>query len=261
MTYASVRVCAVVLCALVLSGTVSHVLGQTERAAEWSSVMITVIRPDARAEYEAIQKEITAAYKKAGVRSRAVLQTMFGNVNEYVSIVPITKFAELDGAGPMERVLGAEGLAKMRRRLGALTVSTHRIASLAAPDLSLRAPTPEPAPYAQVVTFTLAPGKAAEYDTYLKNDYLPMLRKGEVANFWVSRSIFGGEGMERVTVRPLKKLAEIDEGPIARRVLGAEEARKLNQKAGGMYQSVRYRIVKYRPELSFQPEPARVSQR
>jgi hypothetical protein len=116
MTYASVRVCAVVLCALVLSGTVSHVLGQTEPGPQWSSLMITVFKPDARIEYEALQKEITAAYKKAGVRSRAVLQTVFGDVNEYVSIVPITKFAEMDGTGPIERVLGAEGFAKMRRR-------------------------------------------------------------------------------------------------------------------------------------------------
>jgi hypothetical protein len=129
------------------------------------------------------------------------------------------------------------------------------------PEVSLRAPTAEPAPYAQVVTFMLAPGKAGEYQSYLKNDYLPMLRKGQVANFWVSRPIFGGEGMERVTVRPLKKLAEIDDGPIARRILGPEEAQKLTQKAAGLYQSVRSRIVRYRPELSYQPEPTRVSQR
>ena len=263
MAYARLRVCALVLCALLLGGTVSHVLGQLASAppAEWSTVMITKIKPEARADYEALQKEITAAYKKAGVRSRAVLQTVFGDLNEYVSVTPIAKFAEFDGTGPLERALGADGAAKLRRRASALTVSMQRVASLANPDLSIRNPTPEPAPFAQVVTFTLAPGKRAEYEAFMKSDYLPMLRKGEVANFWVSRTIFGGDGMEIVTVRPIKKLGEIDDGPIVRRVLGPEGAQKLNAKSAGFYQSIRYRIVRYRSDLSYQPEPTRVSQR
>jgi hypothetical protein len=223
--------------------------------------MLTVVKPEARAEYEAAQKEITAAYKKAGVRSRAVLQTIFGDLNEYVSVTPIAKFADMDGTGPLDRALGAEAAAKLRRRASSLTVSMRRVASLAMPDVSLRQPTAEPAPYAQVTTFTLAPGKAGEYESFLKNDFLPMLRKGEVANFWVSRNIFGGGGMERVAVRPLKKLAEIDEGPIARRILGPEGAAKLSAKSAGLYQSVQYRIVRYRSDLSYGPEPSRVSQR
>jgi hypothetical protein len=222
--------------------------------------MITVVKPGAVTEYEAIQKEVMAAYKKAGVRSRAVLQTIFGDLHEYVSVTPIAKFGDLDGTGPLEKALGAEGRAKLLRRVDALVTSRHRFASMAYPELSVRTPG-EPAPYAVVMTYTLAPGRGPDFEAYIKNDYLPVLRKGEVKNFWVSRPIFGGEGLQRVTVRPMNKLGEIDEGPIARRVLGPEGAQQLNAKAAGLYQSIRYRIVRYRTDLSYQPEPPRVSQR
>lgn len=55
------------------------------------------IKPDFRTEFEASQKEITAAYKKAGVAYRVVVQTMFGDLMEYTSIAPIANFAESDG--------------------------------------------------------------------------------------------------------------------------------------------------------------------
>jgi hypothetical protein len=228
--------------------------------AEWSSVIITVIKPEAVAEYEAIQKEVTAAYKKAGVRSRTVLQTMFGNALEYISVTPIAKFAELDGTMPLDKALGTEGRVKLLRRVGALVVSRQRLASLANPELSIRTPG-EPLPYAQVTTYTLAPGKLPEFQSYMRDDFLPMARKGGITNLWVSRPIFGGESMQRVVVRPMKMLGEIDEGPLARRVLGAEGAQKLGAKTAGMFQSVQTRIVRYRADLSYGPEPTRVSSR
>ena len=111
-----------------------------------------------------------------------------------------------------------------------------------------------------VIFHTLAPGKAADCEAVTKNDLLPALRKAEVPDYWVSRTVFGGEGMERVTVRPMMKLGEIDDGPALNRVLGPEAAAKFRAKTADMYQSVQYRILRLRTDLSYMPAPVRVSQ-
>jgi hypothetical protein len=248
---------------LLLAGAAPHATAQNEtpQAPQWSVVMFSTVKPEARQDFEAFQKEITAAYKKANVPSRAVLQTVFGDLNQFISVTPLSKFAAMDGDGPLERALGAEGAAKLRRRGAAYVTSQHRIASLNVPDLAIRTKTSEPLPYAMVTTYTLVPGKGQEFNAYMKDDYIPMLKKAEVSNFWVSQTVFGGAS-ERVAVRLMKKLGEIDDGPIGRRTLGAEGARKLAAKASGLITSTRTVIVRYRPDLSYESaKPAQSSNR
>ena len=248
---------------LLLASAAPYATAQNEapQTQQWSVVMFSTIKPESRQEWEALQKEVTAAYKKVGVTSRAVLQPVFGNLNEYISVTPLPKFAMMDGDGPLERALGAEGAAKLRRRISAHVINQHRVASLDVADLAIRTRTSEVLPYAMVTTYTLAPGKAQEFNDFMKNDYMPMLKKAEVANFWVSQTVFGGAG-ERVTVRLMKKLGEIDDGPIARRTLGAEGARALAAKSTGITTSTRTMIVRYRPDLSYEPaKPTQVSAR
>ncbi len=101
-----------VLLTLALSVPLS-LAAQDQPKPQWSVVTMTTIKPDARAEYEAWQKQITAAYKKAEVPSRTVVQTIMGDLFEYISLAPITKFADLDGATPVERALGKESAAAL----------------------------------------------------------------------------------------------------------------------------------------------------
>lgn len=270
MRSATGPVCAFAGTMLLLVGAAPQINGQTNTAPpntpppqSWSIVMVSQIKPEARQEWDAYQKEISAAYKKAGVPSRAVLETVFGDLNEFISVTPLAKFSDMDGEGPLVRALGADGAAKLRRRGAALVTSQRRFASLASQDLSIQTKTSEPEPYAMVTTLTLAPGKVQEFNAYMRDDYIPMLKKAQVANFWVNQTVFGGQS-ERVTVRLMKKLGDIDGGPLARRALGAEGAQKLAAKATGLTTSSRTSIVRYRADLSYEPaaaKPAEVSTR
>lgn len=226
-------------------------LAQNAPAPKWSVLTFASVKPDSVAEFEAWQKEMTAAYKKADVPSRAVVQTIMGDLFEYISIYPIAHFADLDGPTPVEHALGKEEADKLMRKGRSYIVSAHRMTSLALDDLSLYAPTPNPAPYALVAIVQLVQGKSADFDAWTKNEYLPMLKKAEMKNYWVSRTLFGGDPDERVMVRPLEKMAEIDAGPLATRVLGAEGARKLMSGTAGFTKSVQYRMVRYRTDLSY----------
>jgi hypothetical protein len=205
-------------------------------------------------EYEAWQKQLTAAYKKAEVPSRAVLQTMMGDLFEYVSVAPLAKFADMDGASPVERALGKEQAASLMRKGAGYITSARRLATLAMDDLSIQTPGP-PDPYALVIILRLLPTKVPEFAAWMKEEYLPAMKKAEVKNFWVSQPLFGGESLERVTVRPMKSMAEIDSGPVVMRALGAEEARKLAARRAELIDSSQMRIMKYRADLSYSLAP------
>lgn len=214
--------------------------------------MVTTIKPDMRAEYEAYQKQVTAAYKKAEVPSRVVLETVLGNLAEYVAITPMGKFAEFDGPGPLERGIGKLQSEALRRKGSAFMVSMQRLLSRDLPDLSIMTESSEPRPFAMVTSMRLAPGRAADFTAWVKNDYLPAAKKAEVKNLWISQAVHGGSPDERIIVMPLKSMADLDAGPILTRALGAEAAAKVSAKMAGVIESRSYSVMRYRPDLSYQ---------
>ena len=239
-----------ILATLALS-TIPAVMAQSTPAPEWSLVTITTIKPDARSDYEAWQKEITAAYKKAEVPSRAVLQTVMGNLLEYVSVSPLTHFANMDGPSPIERALGKEDAAGLMRKGSAYVTSVHRVASRALDNMSIRTKTSEPSEYALVTSMHLVAGKESEFNGWMKNEYLPAMKKAEVKNFWVSQTMFGGDPNERILVRLMKNMGEFDAGPVLTKALGEEGARKLRARSAGIVDSVHFSVLRYRTDLSY----------
>jgi hypothetical protein len=223
---------------------------QTESNPKWSVIVFTSIKPEMRADYEAWQKQMSAAYKKAEIPSRTVLQTMMGDLFEYISITPLAKFADMDGASPVERALGKDPAAAFMRKGAAYITSAHRIVTSDMNDVSIHTAS-DPGQYAVVTIMHLLPAKVPEFTAFLKDEYIPAVKKAEVKNFWVSQTVFGGNQLERVTVRPIKSMSEIDAGPPLRKALGAEGAAKLNAQRASLIDSVQMVITKYRADLSY----------
>jgi len=72
-----------------------------------SQVRVTQLKPDMVNEWLSIQKnEVNPALKKAGISSRAVVENVYGNMFEYLSVTPIENYSVLDGDDPP----GGEGL-------------------------------------------------------------------------------------------------------------------------------------------------------
>jgi hypothetical protein len=188
-----------------------------------------------------------------------VLQTVMGNMLEYVSVAPLAHFADMDGPSPVERALGKADADGLIRKGLACTTSAHRMASLALNDISIRTKTQENSEYAMVTSYHLMAGKEAEFNAWIKNDYLPAMKKAEVKNFWVSQTVFGGEPNERITVRLVKNMAEFDAGPVLRKTLGEEGALKVMAKSAGMIDSVHYSVLHYRADLSYDTGASQVA--
>jgi hypothetical protein len=234
----------------------AHSQGSTAQAppareAQWSVVMVSKIKPEFRTEYEAYTKQISAALKKAEVPSRVVLTTVMGDLNEYVSITPVAKFAQLDGPTPIERALGKEEADKLLKRGSMFIQSLHRFATLSSPEVSLYSDSKEPPALSMVSFVRLLPGKGPAYNEWLKNEYVPAMQKAEVKDLWISRNIFGGNSNDRVIVRPIKAMAEIDGGPILTKALGREASQKLMLSGSALTETTETRIMRYRPDLSY----------
>jgi hypothetical protein len=97
----------------------------------------------------------------------------------------------------------------------------------------------------------VAQGRMDDYLTWLKNDYRPALEKADVAHFFVSRPIFGGEGGEVVSSRMLKNLAEIDDGPVLTKAPGEAGALAVNARSVPLVRSSITRILLKRTDLSY----------
>ena len=123
------------------------------------------------------------------------------------------------------------------------------------PDLSLRAG--PPGMYALVVSIQTMPGRRSEYESAIKADMMPALKKVGFTNVWTSDTVFGGPANEQTVVIPLKDTGELDQGPPLTRALGPEAAAKVEARLDAMTQSSQMRIVKVRPELSNMPEPTK----
>ena len=233
--------------------TASISTGQTPPVQEWSIVTTVQIKPEFRVEYEGVQKDVSAVFKKANV-PRFVVQTILGDLDEYITITPLAKYAELDGQSVLAKAMGDAGSQKILRRIGGYLLGVHRVTTLAMNDISIRTPGDQ-GEYAHVTTWRLAPGKAGEFTEFMKNDYLPAMKKADVANLWLSRPIFGGDLDERVMVRLMHKMAELDAGPLTTKALGADGARQLGIKQAAIIRSTNYRVVHLRTDLSNIPAP------
>ena len=99
-------------------------------------------------------------------------------------------------------------------------------------------------------------GHADQFEAYIKNDYLPVLKKGNVIGYGVSRTIFGGDANEYHTLQYFDSFGEIDKGPVIARVLGGPaQALALTSKATPHVARMERTILRYSQDLSFRGKP------
>ena len=224
------------------------------KGPEWSYVSIYKIKPEKRAEFEAIQKEVSAAYKQAGVPFRVVWQTTFGDINEYVSAAPLANFAAMDAASPVVKALGVDKSADLLRRSAATVNGVTRVATINRVDLSTGAGPAGPPAYAVIMLTRVAPGRNLEYEAWLKSKYVPAFKKGG-GDYFVEQAIFGGGPDLYVAASPVPNMATIDAGPPTWKSVGVAGAAKMQAKMAGIITSTDLSISRFRAELSYFAAP------
>jgi hypothetical protein len=227
-------------------------------ARHWYAVNVVALKPGAGVEWRDFQqKQTMPMQQKGGVKQRDVWQggAPFGDGGTFAIVTPIENFEEFDKPPLVSRVLTGDALRGYQEKNAQLVASNHMFAIQDRAELSI-----PPAPAAKIrgmilTDVTVLGGHADQYEAYIKNDLLPVLKKGNVLGYGVSRTVFGGNAGEYHTVQYFDTYGDIDKGPLTVRVLGQAGSQALVAKSTPHIASVNRTIYRYVPELSFAPRP------
>jgi hypothetical protein len=138
-------------------------------------------------------------------------------------------------------------MAKVRRMIS----STHTYAMLSRPDLSNYTTPETQVPKLIVLTrWQVAPGRATEFETIIKNEVLPLVKKHNIG-YWVSQITLGGGMHEYATAMPYESFADIGKGNPIMRAIGQDAYNRLVMKTAGVVASASRTVLRYVPELSY----------
>lgn len=256
-------VLSLLLCAAALAARTAPAQTQGAAAAaparQRLSVTVIRVKPEAVADFEnMVRADINPALAKGGARWSDVWRTAaFGDTFEYYIVAPIDSFAQYDGPGPLERGLGREGFAAWIAKASRLVDGVRSFAMEFIPDLSHETKMTGPPKLAVVSFVSVAPGRTAEYEGYIRNELLPVIRRSNVPGYWVQRTVMGGNPNEYITLTLHDNFADMEKGPPTVRVLGQDGAAKLVQKlAPGVVTHIERRVIRLNPGLTFRPAQA-----
>lgn len=224
---------------------------QSDVQPRWTDSTTTRVKPEMRREFEGYLEQLMAAYKKAGTLWFLTRETVAGDTTEYTTVVPVTKFGDLDGPSVVEQALGQAGWKRLSRDMArCYTAQTHQFATPQT-ELEINKTDVPMGMYWVETTSMVAPGRMGDYLKWLQNEYRPALEKAGVAHFQASQPIFGATAGEIVTRRMLKNLGEIDGGTVLSKALNEDDARAVAAKAAALVSSSNTRIVRVRTDLSY----------
>jgi hypothetical protein len=221
-------------------------------APQFLGVNVVHVKPELALEWEEFQKKETIPMlQKAGIRERDAWRTAIGEAYEVAFVTPMANLAVRDEPNPMVKALGEEGARAYAAKNRRFIASSRSFVIRTRPDLSYAPTSSEPPKLAVLSSLSIAPGRVTDYENHVKTDMLPIQKRAQSLGYLVSQTIFGGDGSEFVTLTLVNSFADLDKGPPAVRVLGAEGAAKLSAKSAGIISRTERIIIRYDPELSF----------
>jgi hypothetical protein len=195
----------------------------------------------------------TGALAPLGVSTRTVLETVFGDRPEYVTIRPLESFAEFDGEGLLQSALGEREAAALIAKLQACEVSNVRFILNRQDEFTIG---DTAAPIRVTTYYQVNPGAGPLYREFLRDEVLPLnrqaLESGKIAGFGVSIWAQGSPqpGVWSQTTY-LPNAAALDAGGIAGQLLGDAGVQALGARAAQLRTTVRTVVRRRLPELSY----------
>lgn len=224
-----------------------------EGGAATTRLLVTHVRvPPAKVAtwLELQRNEVVPALKKAGLVGYTTYQTVVGELTEFVIVRPFA-FAELDGADPLERVLGTAPAASLRAKLGECIESMHRSIENRHDDLYLN---PGAAAVLFVSRYRAMPGRARDYLSFVRSEMYPVMKRaqddGTFAGLSVTTSVQGGEPGIITLNMYYDKFAPLDGPPPVAKTLGPQGTAAFLSKGAGLITQLDQSILRRVPDLS-----------
>lgn len=187
------------------------------------------VNPTAVDAFRAAQKAMTADVAKRGAAWRAVLHTHFGP-RKWVALRPLNKQAELDAESPMSPSATTEALSKTITGMSGVLLHLN-------PEMTM-AGTPDSKPALYVVLVTQVDlDKQPQDSAFMREQYLPALKKGGETHFYTYHVDRGGKQSTFVHIRPIPNMASLDQPDSLERALGADGRAKIRAARAALYRS------------------------
>jgi hypothetical protein len=252
-TSAVLWLCLVIVC--LTSVPAAEQASDKPPAFQWLQLTVVGVQPGMTAEWRKIQQEeVLPTLKKAGTLGREVWTTgVFGVGGEFVIVTPIQNLAQFDGQSPMLKALGPEAAAALGSRVAKLETGRRTYALRPRPDLSYIPDQNRPPKLAIVSVVDIAAGRNADFESLIKTDAVPAMKKAQAKGYYVSQVVYGGNTQEYITLVAYDTFEEISKGHPFEIALGQAGVAKMMQKTVGLVTRVDRYISRFVPELSFMP--------
>lgn len=214
----------------------------------------TQVKPGLGPAYqEFIKKETLPALQKAGVKTVGYYTSAgLGGAGWFVSIRPVESLAEFDEPNPIVKALGEAGAKAWETKRTQMIAGGRAYIMEARPELSIEMKPNEVAKLVFVTRSSVAPGRATDFENWIKNDTLPIIKKTNPKGYFVSKVGLGGDNNEYHTVIFADTFADYEKWGAE---LRKEGYNNVAPKLAGVVlhrESAAYRFL---PELSL-PQPA-----
>jgi hypothetical protein len=211
------------------------------------------VRAGQTADFEALAMLANEASKKFGIPWRETWSvSQFGEGGVYYSVSPVKNFAQFDEDGPLSK-LSIEDRLRYASLVRNAVESAHYKLIEVANELSLQSDRKDLPKLARVTVVHALPGKGAELESAIKDLLLPAFKAAGVKDFWVHRTIMGGQIGEYTYVLLFDKWADLDALGSTAKVLG-DNYGKYMARINAAVQSGENMTIKLDPKLSYQAE-------
>lgn len=216
-------------------------------------IVSTKLQPGALAEYREMQTPVNQALKKDGIPWRQVWSTAVFGDPMFVSAVPVEKMDRYETPNPVRKMMNDADYELYVKKMSRLVAESKSKLVVTRPDLGLSSGRSIPK-HAVITTVVVAPGRHAEFESYVKSEVIPAWKKAGIKDVWANAAVFGTYSTEYNFVALFDDWSEMNGGGPIVRVLGQEAWDNVRSKIAGLATSVQNGIASYHPALSYMPE-------
>ncbi len=236
--------------------------------AGYLDVFITKVKPEKRAEFDAVNKKIADANRRQKGDTWVALETIYGEWNTVYFVSDRKNYAEAGQGfeaffGALTKAFGPAGAAKVWQDVNNCLISSRGEIRQRRPDLSRNVPADPGARrklvgesrFTRTVVVRVRPGRLGDYLAQLRVIKEAFDKTGSQTPVSVSQSATGQQGTVFYITTLSSSLAGFDPtGPSFQQVLGEEAFQKYVKTIQESVLTTESYINRYLPELSNPPE-------
>jgi hypothetical protein len=224
-------------------------------APEGASIYLAIVhvKPGSWEDYVALQKsDGIPALQKGGRASRQAWRNQgFGRTYEVAYLYPVKSWAELDDVPPMRKALGEAGEKAYNAKIRPMVDDSHSYALRVRPELGYVADQAARPKMGVLAHIQVIPGKQAAFESLLKTEWAPLLKKAGVPLYGVYEVALGGNMGEYYTFTPIENFATLDAGHPIMKVVTKAQYDILLGKIGAVVSQVERTVTKLDEDLTY----------